>query len=41
MALNVWENLPIRDRQAEAKAYLPGRMLVGTLEMDTAGSGGG
>lgn len=36
LPLNVWANLPIRDRQVEAKLYLPGRVLSGVLEIDTA-----
>jgi len=36
LPLNVWPNLPVRDRQAGVRLYLPGRMLAGVLTINTA-----
>jgi len=35
LPLNVWPNLPIKDRQVEVRLYLPGRVLGAVLEIDT------
>ncbi len=37
LPLNAWPNLPIKGRRADISLYLPGRMLGGTLEIDTTG----
>jgi len=36
LPLNVWPNLAVRDRQAEVRLYLPGRMLAGVLTINTS-----
>jgi hypothetical protein len=35
LPLNVWPNLPVKDRLVEVNLYLPGRMLSGALAIDT------
>lgn len=34
--LNVWQNLPVRNREARVRLFLPGRMLEGKLPINTA-----
>jgi len=34
--LNVWPSLPVKDREAQVRLYLPGRMLAGMLEISNA-----
>jgi hypothetical protein len=39
LPLNARPNLPISDRQAQVQAFLPGRMLLGTLSIDNTQGG--
>jgi hypothetical protein len=40
LTLNVWPNLPVSGREVEVRLYMPGRVLSGTLAINTAASPG-